>query len=159
MERIGGEIARALARSGSRDALPLAELTSAWPELVGETVARNAWPLRIGRDGTLHVAASSSTWAFELDRLGGEILERIRTRLGTPAPAKLRFAVGPLPEPGTVLEQPTSGSPQPPADVPPEVASEAASAASAIEDEELRELVARAARASLVRARSDRSFW
>ncbi len=75
MERIGGEIERALARSGSRDALPLAELTSAWPELVGETVARNAWPLRIGRDGTLHVAASSSTWAFELDRLGGEILE------------------------------------------------------------------------------------
>ncbi len=159
MERIGGEIERELARSGSRDALPLAELTSAWPELVGETVARNAWPLRIGRDGTLHVAASSSTWAFELDRLGGEILERIRARLGTSAPAKLRFAVGPLPEPGTVPEQPTSGSPQPPVDVPPEVASEAASAANAIEDEELRELVARAARASLVRARSDRSFW
>ena len=159
MERIGGAIERELARSGSRDALPLAELTSAWPELVGETVARNAWPLRIGRDGTLHVAASSSTWAFELDRLGGEILDRIRARLGASAPAKLRFAVGPVPEPATLPEQPTSGSPQPPVDVPPEVASEAASAANAIEDEELRELVARAARASLVRARSDRGFW
>ena len=159
MERIGGEIERELARGGSRDALPLAELTSAWPELVGETVARNAWPLSIGRDGTLHVAASSSTWAFELDRLGGEILERIRARLGDSAPAKLRFAVGPLPEPAHRARTADFGLSATPARRSAEVASEAASAANAIEDEELRELVARAARASLVRARSDRSFW
>ena len=29
-------------------------------------IAANAWPARIARDGTLHVATSSSAWAFEL---------------------------------------------------------------------------------------------
>ncbi len=159
MERIGGEIERELARSGSRDALPLAELTSAWPELVGDTVARNAWPLRIGRDGTLHVAASSSTWAFELDRLGGEILDRIGPDSGPRLRRSCGSRWGPCRSRPPCPSSRASRSPPPPADVPPEVASEAASAADAIEDEELRELVARAARASLARARSDRSFW
>jgi hypothetical protein len=42
--------------------------------------------------------------------------------------------------------------------VPPEIESAALAAASEIDDPELRELVARAARAGLVRARSDRDF-
>ena len=37
-----------------------------------DAIARNAWPLRIGRDGTLHVAAASATWAFELDRMSAD---------------------------------------------------------------------------------------
>jgi predicted nucleic acid-binding Zn ribbon protein len=81
MERIGGEVQRTLARSGSRDAIPLTALTTAWPSLVGDAIARRAWPLRIARDGTLHVATSSSTWANELTLLGDEILERIRGEL------------------------------------------------------------------------------
>ena len=103
MDRIGDEIERELARSGSRDALPLAALTAAWPEVVGDTVARRAWPLRIGRDGTLHVATASATWAHELDLLGAEILARLVERLGDDAPSKLRFAVGPIPEPPAAL--------------------------------------------------------
>ena len=47
MERIGNEVERTLARGGSREALPLARLTAAWPEAVGATIAKNAWPLRI----------------------------------------------------------------------------------------------------------------
>jgi hypothetical protein len=43
-------------------------------------------------------------------------------------------------------------------EVPPEVRSAAASVAAAISDPELREMVARAARASLLRARSGRNF-
>ena len=58
MERIGGEIDRELARSGSRDAIPLAAITAAWPVAVGAAVARQAWPLRLGRDVTLHVAVA-----------------------------------------------------------------------------------------------------
>ena len=71
MERIGREVERELGRGGSRDAIPLAALTAAWPEVVGDAVARHAWPLRIARDGTLHVATASSTWAHELGFLVG----------------------------------------------------------------------------------------
>jgi hypothetical protein len=155
MDRIGDGIARELARSGSRDALPLAALTSAWPEVVGEAVARRAWPLRIARDGTLHVATASSTWAHELDLLGGEILERLAARLGDEAPLKLRFAVGPIPEPEAAPETP-SESPNALAGVPEKIESEVSAAAAAIDDPDLRGLVARAARASLLRARSGR---
>ena len=49
MERLGGSVERELSRSGSRDAIPLAALTAAWPSIVGDAIARNAWPLRIGQ--------------------------------------------------------------------------------------------------------------
>ena len=158
MERLGDQVKHELRRSGSRDAIPLAELTAAWPTVVGDAVARNAWPLRIARDGTLHVAAASATWAHELDLLQEAILDGLRDRLGDAAPARVRFAAGPIPEPPTPREPPAE-APTRPVEVPPEIASEAAAAAAEIDDEELRELVARAARSSLLKARSGRSFW
>jgi Dna[CI] antecedent, DciA len=144
MERIGDTVGRELARGGGEMGAALAEITAVWPKAVGEVVARQAWPLRLGRDGTLHVATASSTWAFELDRLSPEI-------------AKLRFRVGPIPEPGAAREA-NEGGTQEVVETTPESDSEAASAASAIDDPELRQLVARAASASLARARSGRQF-
>jgi len=158
MDRIGSEVERELARGGSRAALPLAALTSAWPTAVGETVARHAWPLRIGRDGTLHVATSSATWAFELDRLSIEILGRLEAGLGAgQAPTKLRFAVGPVPEPMAPAVDASTQPESTPTPTPEEV-QRAEAAAAVIDDPDLRELVARAARASLARAGSDRDF-
>jgi hypothetical protein len=156
MERIGDEVERTLARGGSRAALPLARLTAAWPEAVGAPIARNAWPRRIAADGTLHVATSSATWASELTMLADELLGRLRDRLGADAPAKLRCAVGPIPE--SAAAEGSEAPVPPPLEASPEVRETAASVASAIEDTELRELVARAARASLSKAASDRHF-
>ncbi len=156
MERIDQEVQRTLASSGGGIGLALAEITAAWPAAVGEAVARQAWPQRVARDGTLHVATSSATWAFELDRLSPEIKDQLRGILGDSAPAKLRFKVGPIPEPPGITEAGAQ-----PADVvsaTPEATSEAAAIASEIEDPDLRELVARAARASLSQSRSDRDF-
>lgn len=157
MERIGREVERELSRGGSRDAIPLAALTAAWPELVGDAIARQAWPLRIARDGTLHVATSSATWANELAFHADEIVERLQDRLGAEAPVRMRCAAGPIPETAGLADPDPAPSPSPP-EVPPEVAAEAESAASAIDDPELRDMVARAARASLLRARSGRNF-
>ena len=153
MERIGDEITKALGRTGDGAALALAELTAAWPAAVGAAVARQAWPLRIGRDGTLHVATSSSTWAFELDRMGADVLERLQASLGSKAPTSIRFRPGPIPEPGasdTAARTASRG-----VETTPEDAAAAELAAAPIEDPELRVLVARAVRASLARARSD----
>jgi hypothetical protein len=129
----------------------IGRIAKAWPAAVGEQIARNAWPARVGRDGTLFVHTSSSTWAFELEQLAADI----RERLGDLAPPKLRFAPGPLPEPETsAAERSAKHIPKPSAED-----LDAASALTAeIDDEMLRKLVARAAAASLARARSDRSF-
>ncbi len=65
-----------------------------WPEAVGEAIARNAWPARIARDGTVHVNTADSIWAFELGHQAPEIAARLGVE-------KLRFAPGPLPEHAT----------------------------------------------------------
>lgn len=157
MERIGDSVQQELSRRGGGVGLALAEITAVWPQAVGEAVSRQAWPLRVGRDGTLHVATSSAVWAFELDRLSPEIHERLAALAGASAPKKLSFRVGPVPEPGAHETAASEAAGEPPP-TSPETDFEAASIASAIDDPELREIVARAARASLSRARSGRHF-
>ncbi len=157
MEQIGRSVEQALSRSGGGTALALTEITAAWPKAVGEAVAREAWPLRVARDGTLHVATTSSTWAFELDRLAPEIEERLRAFIGPSTPKKLRFRIGPVPEPDAPPRDASETSAQAVRPTP-EVDAEAASLTSEVEDPELRALIARAARASLSRAPSGRRF-
>lgn len=152
MERIGDSVRKELGRFGSAGAM--ADIVEAWPGLVGEQVAANAWPARLARDGTLHVNASSSAWAFELGHLENEILPRIREALGKLAPRRLRFAPGPLPEPSGEASR---GAPEPLPEVTLDQAREAHDWASAIDSEELRKRVEKAARASLARA-ADRRF-
>jgi hypothetical protein len=151
MRRIGEEVRRELARFGAPAGLP--GLLEAWPETVGADVARNAWPARLARDGTVHVATSSSTWAFELSQLAPDILERLRARLGESAPRALRFAPGQLPEPAAERAEARPG----PAGGPgPADRAAAEEIAAAIGDEELREKLQRAVAASLSRDRSGR---
>jgi hypothetical protein len=152
MERLGDEVGRQLGRFGPQGAI--ADVVAAWPEAVGEAIARNAWPARIARDATLHVSTSSSTWAFELAHLAPELLARLRELLHESAPKALKFTPGPIPE------SPTEGGgtplPTPRRDPTQEERARADQISAEIEDEELRKLVARAAAASLAGQRSDR---
>jgi len=154
MERLDAELRRELDRFAPSEG-GAATISRAWAVSVGETVARNAWPTRLAEDGTLHVATSSSTWAFELARLAETILEQLRSTLGKSAPRTLRFAPGPVPEARSATPAATAPTPPPPTA---EQRAEAAELAAGIGDDELRELVARAAAASLATAAADRRF-
>jgi len=119
----------------------MAELLERWPAAVGEAIARNAWPARIGRDGTVYVNTADSVWAFELGQRAAEISGRLDG-------AKLRFAPGPLPEP--VPEDVREAvSPTP------EELEEARRIAAVIDDENLRESVQKAVSFSLARERGN----
>jgi hypothetical protein len=150
MERVGGDVERELGRFGP--AAGLAPLVAVWPAAVGPEIARNAWPARIGRDGTLHVHTSSSAWAFEL----GQFAARILVALGAVAPARLRFAVGPLPEPSFEAGETSTAAVPEPSD---SHRLRAEELTAEIEDENLRKVVAKTAALSLAKADSDRSFW
>ena len=143
MERIGNEVRRELGRFGP--SAGMAEIVAAWPEAVGEAIAQNAWPARIGRDGTLYVHTADAIWGFEL----GQRAEEIAARAGV---ERIRFAPGPLPEAFVDVSSKRRTPPRPG----PEHAEAAASLTASIEDEELRETVARAAAASLAQGSSDR---
>jgi hypothetical protein len=149
MDRLGSDVERELGRFGP--ASGMAPLVEAWPAAVGPEIARNAWPARLARDGTLHVHTQDSIWAFELMTRAEEIL----TRLGKVAPRRLAFAPGPLPEPALDL---TDEIREPPPKPTPEHVAKAESLTRVIRDEELRKVVAKAAAASLSRDDNDRSF-
>jgi hypothetical protein len=147
--RIGADVARELRRFGA--GADLAALVDAWPRAVGDEIARNAWPGRLGRDGTLHVNTSSSAWAFELQQLE----RRVQESLGPLAPRRLRFAPGPLPTPSAQprerharVAHPSEGH-----------VAEGARVAAGIDDENLRKVVAKAAALSLASADSGRPVW
>jgi hypothetical protein len=147
MKRLGDEVDRELGRFGPE--ARIAAMVGAWPDAVGETIARSAWPARVARDGTLHVNTADSVWAFELTSRAGEIAERLGIE-------RVRFAPGRLPEPP--VAEPADEAPVP-REPPPELLETGAQLAAGIEDENLRKIVARAAAASLARASDDRSFW
>ena len=58
----------------------LAAVQSAWPDAVGEAIAREATPVT-ERAGTITVACSSSAWAQELDLLESNIRSKIEPKL------------------------------------------------------------------------------
>jgi hypothetical protein len=157
MERVGDGIRKELARFGPQAGL--GEVVKAWPAAVGEAIAANAWPARIAGDGTLHVATSSSAWAFELTQLETTVRAKLGEQLEGETPPVLRFAPGPLPEPGLASVDSSTRN------VPEASGAEAAEGeriAAGIADQALREAVARAAGASLAAARerrSDGSVW
>lgn len=157
MDRLARQLEQELGRVTPAGAADMAAIVRAWPPAVGDENARRAWPARIARDGTLHVNATDSVWAFQLGLLADTILARLREHLGEATPPALRFAAGPVPEPPAAATRPAQALLPDPQDL-----ARAASLAAAIDDEELRETVARAAAASLARARlearSDRRF-
>ena len=153
MERIGDELRLALRRFGGGGML--ARIVSAWPGAVGEAIARNAWPSRLARDGTLHVATNSSAWAFELTQLEAMIRRRLEEALGEASLGRLRFAPGRLPERGSTETAP--GRQRAPRPGPGEH-SRAKELVADLDNEELRALVVRAAAACLAKARSDHRF-
>jgi hypothetical protein len=150
MDRVGDAVRRELGRFGPSEGM--APIVDAWPAAVGPDIARNAWPARLARDGTLHVHTADSIWSFELKSRA----EDIRARLGEHAPQRLAFAPGPLPEHSeTPVPAANRRAVRPNA----EHVARADSLARVIRDEELRKVVAKTVALALANAPDDRSFW
>jgi len=125
----------------------LGSVVECWPQAVGPSIAANAWPARIARDGTLIVHTSSSVWAQELTQLEDELCQR----LAIAGQVRMRFIVGQVPEPAPpdvtrvekISHMPTVDD-----------YAKAREIAGSITDPELRAVIARAAMHSLSAGRS-----
>jgi hypothetical protein len=120
----------------------MGDVVAAWPAAVGEEIARNAWPARFQRDRTLIVHTRDAIWGFELGHRAAEISARL------PGKPPLKFVPGLLSEAGAEAHEATPRGSSP---ATLEQVEQASRWAAAIDDEELRALVARAAAASLAR--------
>jgi Dna[CI] antecedent, DciA len=146
LEPLGDELRRELARFGPQGGI--GETVAAWPAAVGAEIARNAWPARFQRDGTLVVHARDSIWAFELTQRSHEIAKRLSVE-------GVKFVPGPVPESAVETTEATAPAVASPT---PDQHEQAEKWAAEISDENLRKLVAKAAELSLARGASDRSF-
>jgi predicted nucleic acid-binding Zn ribbon protein len=52
-----------------------------WEEIVGPTIAANAWPLRI-HDGVLRIGVDQPAWAAQLTFLGPELVRKVAAATG-----------------------------------------------------------------------------
>ena len=145
MDPLGSEIRAELRRFGPQAGM--AELVERWPGVVGAAIARNAWPARISRDGTVQVHTADSVWAFELGQRTDEMAERLRAA-GCDVP-RLRFAPGPLPTPDEEAARTRI-------EASPQDEERARAIASRISDEKLRESVQKAVSLGLARGRGTR---
>lgn len=68
-------------------------IISLWEQVVGEGVARKAWPDTV-QDGVLRVIVATHAWAEELHLLKPQILARYRQLLGRAALKDVQFRVG-----------------------------------------------------------------
>jgi hypothetical protein len=121
-------------------------LRAAWPSAAGADVAARSLPLRLSRAGVLTVGCESATWAQELQACA----ELLRDRLSALAPeagvARLRFVAA-----DHALPPRRGGPPPPPPPPPPSPAqlARAERAAARVADPRLREVLSRAAAASM----------
>jgi hypothetical protein len=117
-----------------------------WPAIVGSAVAAHTQPERIRfptRDrsgGTLVIKVASSAFATELQHLEPLILERVNSHFGYRAVARLHLRHGPLPLPAS--RRPLRPSP----DVAEGESGGGDAALAAVEDPELRAVLARLGR-------------
>jgi len=81
----------AVARNAPRTGIASAQ--TVWADAVGPAIAAEAEPVS-ERDGVLTVRCASATWAEELSLMEGELLDRLRERLGESCPDSLKLLVG-----------------------------------------------------------------
>ena len=75
--RVSELLTRYLARAGLSERIAQAGVVEAWPELVGERIARQAQAVAVRDDGVLVVRVRSAPWAQELSLMTPQVIARI----------------------------------------------------------------------------------
>jgi hypothetical protein len=94
-EPIASTLGAIIDRLDSEGHFAIVRLISAWPEVVGETIARRTEVVGLKFHSAV-VKVSGAMWIQELNLLKPQILERLRTRIGDDAVHDLRFVQGRL---------------------------------------------------------------
>ncbi|HEY6903831.1 MAG TPA: DUF721 domain-containing protein [Candidatus Acidoferrales bacterium] len=89
MDRIGEFLGKALRRMDRPEAA-MAWLSSAWPMIVGKSLAEHTLPLRC-QSGCLELAADAKPWQRQLESMKGEICARINQAWGGKLVSEVKF--------------------------------------------------------------------
>ena len=91
---LGEALGGATRRFGMGEARHVARLFSAWPDIVGDSVAAHVEPVSL-RDGVLRLRADSPSWATEITYLRERIRTQVNEALGSVIAQKIDVTTGP----------------------------------------------------------------
>ena len=94
-EQIGAAMQPILDRIDREGHFAIVRLAKAWPEIVGEAIARRTEIVSL-KFHTAVVKVSGAMWIQELSLLKSQILARVQARLGDDSVRELRFVQGRL---------------------------------------------------------------
>jgi len=94
-EQIGAAMQPILDRLDREGHFAIVRLAKAWPEIVGEVIARRTEIVSL-KFHTAVVKVSGAMWIQELSLLKSQILARVQARLGDDSVRELRFVQGRL---------------------------------------------------------------
>jgi predicted nucleic acid-binding Zn ribbon protein len=94
-EQIGAAMQPILDRIDREGHFAIVRLVKAWPEIVGEAIARRTEIVSL-KFHTALVKVSGAMWIQELNLMKSQILARVQERLGDDAVRELRFVQGRL---------------------------------------------------------------
>jgi hypothetical protein len=145
MKEISEVLSGVLKEANEQGALLEKVICAMWNQVIGKSVAQHAMPLHFFQ-GTLTVAVATEAWKKQLEALGGAVIDKINVQLRQRKLERIHFVIkntNALPPPEKVTGKAADSLPVQ------NVALGTIEKASAIQDEELRELFTRAARQNL----------
>ncbi len=90
---IGKVIGSTLKKLGLKDRFDEDQVKAAWREIVGEFVAQNSQPIGMNRKALL-VQVLQPAVHYTLERMKGQILEKMQARFGRENIREVRFRIG-----------------------------------------------------------------
>ena len=90
---VAAVVPRTLKKLGLEERWRHNQIATAWPEIVGATLARHTQPVAF-RNHCLVIGVDNSAWLSELSRhLKPELLRKLRERFGSAAPRDILFRI------------------------------------------------------------------
>ena len=96
MERVhavGALVSKVMLSLGLGERVREAEVIQAWKDVVGEYNALHSKPHRL-KEGVLYVQVLQPSIRFELERVRGEVVSKLKERFGARAVREVRFRLG-----------------------------------------------------------------
>ena len=93
VQPLGALVGKTMQAFGLGELVRESEVLEAWKEIAGDFLAAHSAPARL-KDGVLYVRVLQPSIHFEMERMKGPLVEKLKKRFGARVVRELRFRLG-----------------------------------------------------------------
>lgn len=93
VQSVSALVGKTLQAFGLGELVRESEVLDAWKEIAGDFLAAHSAPSRL-KDGVLYVRVLQPSIHFEMERMKGQLVEKLKKRFGARVVRELRFRLG-----------------------------------------------------------------